>query len=221
MIPPPSEATLSEYVFSARTFPAEAVQHETASGQLIGIVPETPRYGNVTTTQYVSTCGMGCCVAPRRVTHNILVNDPTPLPALESILRLAGVTRDDVLFDLGSGDGRVCVLAAKLLGCFSVGLDKRPEAAKLGDANAKLNGVDDLAAFYAFPIAGQRLAHATVVYAYLTPETMATLRIPTNVRMGISYKHKWPGVRCEKVGEFYIWKRPSQKVTANIVKCRL
>ena len=208
MIPPPSAETLAEYAVAAPVIPDSAVCHELANGETLAIVAEKPRYETRQVAQRVPLCSMGCCWGTRTQNQRICVNDPTPLPALESILRLTGVTHDDTLFDLGCGDGRVCVLASKLLGCFSVGLDIRPEAISIANENARLNGVDDLAAFYAFPIEGQRLQHATVVYVYLRPEDIAKLRIPTNVRMGISYKHTWPGVKCERIGEFYVWRRP-------------
>ena len=222
MIPPPSAETLAEYAVAAPVIPDSAVCHELANGETLAIVAEEPRYENVRKTVMVSTCGMGCCLAPRMTTQRICVNDPTPLPALESILRLAGVRKDDVLFDLGCGDGRVCVMAAKLLDCFAIGLDIRPEAVAIAEENARLNGVDTTL-FFAFPIAGQKMRQATVVYCYLTPETMATLRIPENVRMGISYKHPWPGVKCERIGEFYVWRRPepvAKAVYRPVTVCR-
>jgi len=198
-----------ELAAPAPRFPGEAIQYDLANGQRIGIVPEKPRYGNVTATRMVSSRGMGCCLVPVTTTRTILVNHPTPLPEIQTALKAAGVSQDDVLYDLGSGDGRVCILAAKEHGCFAVGLDKRPEAVKLSNENAKLNDVEDLCSFYAFPIKGQRLAHATVVYCYLEPSTLAQVvkQVPDNVRAAISYKHPWPGGRGQKVGGFYIWKR--------------
>jgi len=217
MIPPPSQATLAEYAVVAPTFPAEAVQHELANGEIVGIVSEKPKYETRNVTKMIPSCGMEWCVTHPRVPmvagkEHRCTNAPTPLPALESILRLAGVTKDDCLYDLGCGDGRVCVMASKMFDIFTIGLDIRPEAVAIAQENARINGVDHLATFYAFPIKGQRLQHATVVYAYLTPETMQTLRIPENVRMGISYQHPWPGVRKEKIGAFYVWRRPEPTV---------
>ena len=209
MLPPPSAETLAEYAVSAPIFPAEAVQYNLANGETIGIVPEPLRERTVMVTVH-GTCGMWCnCPRQWQEPRKIADNKRTPLPAIESILRLAGVTRDDVVFDLGSGDGRVCILAAKQFDCFAVGLDKRPEAVKLAEDNAKLNGVDALCAFYAFPIRGQRLAHATVVYCYLEPSTLSQVvkQLPDNVRVAISYQHPWPGGRGEKIGEFYVWRR--------------
>jgi hypothetical protein len=96
------------------TFPADAVLHTTECGKTIGIVPEPPvsqpAYRTESYTAYVSTCGMGCCIAPitkqRRVpVGETTVNAPTPLAEIEEALRHIQLSKSDVLYDLGSGDG--------------------------------------------------------------------------------------------------------------------
>lgn len=233
----PAEADCAPFVWNERAvffqmpltpvFPAEAAQYETANGQIVGIVPEKLLYKTINTTEMVPSCGMAWCGSHAKVpmvtgTKRVCENYPTPLPDIESALVAAGITRDDQLWDLGSGDGRVCIMASKMFNCFTVGLDKRPEAVALAESNAELNGVDNLCAFFAFTIRGQRLRHATVVYCYLKPSTLAEVakQLPSNVRVAISYKHPWPGNRGEKIGEFYVWRREAQPTAKTMVARR-
>ncbi|HVJ24967.1 MAG TPA: methyltransferase domain-containing protein, partial [Burkholderiales bacterium] len=62
---------------------------------------------------------------------------PTPHDVVEDMLRLANVGKGDVLYDLGSGDGRIAIAAAKKYGIRAVGIDIDPERIKEATANAK------------------------------------------------------------------------------------
>ena len=73
--------------------------------------------------------------APSRQPDVIYV--PTPQPVVDAMLELAGVTKDDVVYDLGSGDGRIPVTAAKTYGAHAVGIDIDPERIAEANANAK------------------------------------------------------------------------------------
>jgi len=186
-----------------------AILHRTRSGASISIVPEEPHDRLVTVTQMVSQCGMGCCLAP--VTRQVRVkwNGPTPLDKLEQGLALAKLTRDDVLYDLGSGDGRVAILAAKAYGCRAVGLDTRAEAVELAKANAKASGVERLVRFYVADAAAANLDQATAVYSHLDAPQAGLIgrvvkRFPS-VRVAIAYQHKPPTLATRKIGDFYVW----------------
>jgi SAM-dependent methyltransferase len=211
------------------TFPADAVLHTTECGKTIGIVPEPPAsqpaYRTESYTAYVSTCGMGCCVAPvtkqRRVpVGEKTVNDPTPLAEIEEALIQIDLTKDDVLYDLGSGDGRVCIMAATIHGCRAVGLDQRPEAIELSKGNARLNGVEELLRFYERDVFASNLEDATVVFVYLDQSLMGdvaeVLRRYPNISKAISYQHAWPrGGR--KVGDFHIWRKQERVAAKPII----
>lgn len=168
-------------------------------------------------TRLVSTCGMGCCRArrtvnvPRTVTtqREITVNQPTPLDEAETILREEDVSPKDVVYDLGCGDGRVIILAAREFGSRGVGIDKRAQAVNVSQANKRRNGVADLVKFKQQDLEEADLGDATVVYAYQEPTLLAAcvgrIRAAKRVRAAISFRHKWPGVQCRKSGRFWIW----------------
>ena len=72
---------------------------------------------------------------------------PTPQPVVEAMLKLADVKKGDVLYDLGSGDGRLVVTAAKLYGVKGTGIDIDPQRIQEANANAKKEGVENLVRF--------------------------------------------------------------------------
>jgi tRNA G37 N-methylase Trm5 len=69
---------------------------------------------------------------------------PTPDDIVSKMLEMAKVTKDDVLYDPGCGDGRIVVAAAKKFGCRCVGIDISPQRCKEAEANARRNGVEKL-----------------------------------------------------------------------------
>src|SRR5689334_20824808 len=72
---------------------------------------------------------------------------PTTQVAVEAMLKLAGVTDKDVVYDLGCGDGRIVVTAAKLYGAHGVGIDIDPQRIREANENAKKAGVERLVRF--------------------------------------------------------------------------
>src|SRR3546814_1229131 len=72
---------------------------------------------------------------------------PTPQPVVEAMLRMANVKPGDVLSDLGSGDGRIPITAARLHGIHAVGIDIDPVRIGEDSTNATKAGVDDLVSF--------------------------------------------------------------------------
>lgn len=94
---------------------------------------------------------------------------PTPQNVVEAMLKVAKVTKDDVLFDLGSGDGRIVITAAKLYGTRGTGIDIDPQRIKEANENAKAAGVTDMVKFVQADLFQQDLSNADVVTLYLLP----------------------------------------------------
>ena len=101
---------------------------------------------------------------------------PTPYEVVEEMLRLANVRKGDVLYDLGSGDGRIPVTAAKRFGIRAVGIDIDPQRIKEATENAKKNGVSKLVTFKQEDLFKTPFKDATVVTLYLLPELNVRLR---------------------------------------------
>jgi ribosomal protein L11 methylase PrmA len=101
---------------------------------------------------------------------------PTPQEVVEDMLRLANVKKGDVLFDLGSGDGRIPVTAARLYGIRAVGIDIDPERIREAQDNAKKNGVESLVQFRLQDLFEADFREATVVTLYLLPDLNLKLR---------------------------------------------
>jgi ribosomal protein L11 methylase PrmA len=92
------------------------------------------------------------------------------------MLRLANVKKGDVLYDLGSGDGRIPVTAAKRFGIRAVGIDIDPQRIKEANENARKNGVAKLVTFKQEDLFKTPFKDATVVTLYLLPELNVKLR---------------------------------------------
>lgn len=101
---------------------------------------------------------------------------PTPQRVVEDMLRLAGVKEGDVLYDLGSGDGRIPVTAARRYGVRAVGIDIDPDRVREARRNARQHGVTKLVRFRRQDLFVTDLREATVVTLYLLPELNLKLR---------------------------------------------
>lgn len=88
---------------------------------------------------------------------------------VDRMLELASVGPDDVVYDLGCGDGRIVVAAAKRFGCRSFGFDINPERVAEARENARQNGVEALVEIEQRDILSLDLSQATVVTMYLLP----------------------------------------------------
>jgi SAM-dependent methyltransferase len=98
----------------------------------------------------------------------------TPAEIVERMLRMAEVGKGDHVIDLGSGDGRIVIEAAKR-GATGMGVDLDPNLVKLATQNARNAGVADKVGFKAMDLFDADLAPATVVTLYLLPEFNAKL----------------------------------------------
>jgi SAM-dependent methyltransferase len=101
---------------------------------------------------------------------------PTPEEVVEEMLRLANVSKDDVVYDLGCGDGRIVITAAKKYGARGVGVDIDPQRIKESNENAQKAGVEDRVKFLQQDLFEMDFSEATVVTLYLLPALNLKLR---------------------------------------------
>jgi tRNA G37 N-methylase Trm5 len=101
---------------------------------------------------------------------------PTPQEVVDEMLKLAKVGKNDVLYDLGSGDGRIPVTAAKRFGIRAYGIDIDPQRIAEANENAKKNGVTHLVQFKREDLFKTDFKDATVVTLYLLPDLNVKLR---------------------------------------------
>ena len=101
---------------------------------------------------------------------------PTHESLVEEMLSMARVTGNDVLYDLGSGDGRIVITAARKFGTRGIGYDLDPERIKEARENARRAGVADRVRFEQQDIFTAKIADATVVTMYLLPDVNMRLR---------------------------------------------
>jgi ribosomal protein L11 methylase PrmA len=101
---------------------------------------------------------------------------PTPEEVVERMLRLAAVGKDDVVIDLGCGDGRIPIAAAKRYGARGVGVDIDPQRIAEAQANAKNEGVADRVTFRLQDALTTDVSEATVVTLYLLSASNVRLR---------------------------------------------
>jgi len=101
---------------------------------------------------------------------------PTPQDVVDEMLKIADVKKGDVLYDLGSGDGRIPVTAAKKFGIRAVGIDIDPQRIEEAKENARKNGVARLVEFRNEDLFRTKFGDATVVTLYLLPDLNVKLR---------------------------------------------
>ena len=102
--------------------------------------------------------------------------EPTPQLIVEDLLKMAGVNRNDVVYDLGCGDGRFVITAAKKYGARGVGIDIDPERIKESNQNARIAGVLDKVKFIEGDLFETDFREATLVALYLLPDLNMQLR---------------------------------------------
>jgi SAM-dependent methyltransferase len=107
---------------------------------------------------------------------------PTPEEVVERMLTMAQVTPNDFVVDLGSGDGRTVIMAAKKFGARALGVEYNPDMVKLSQENAQKAGVADRAQFRRADIFATDFSQASVITLYLLPALNMKLR-PTILAM--------------------------------------
>jgi SAM-dependent methyltransferase len=101
---------------------------------------------------------------------------PTPPNVVAEMLRLTNVTKDDVVYDLGCGDGRLVITAAKRYGARGVGIDIDPQRIDESRANARKAGVTKRVKFLEQDLFQADIGEASVVTLYLLPKLNVELR---------------------------------------------
>jgi hypothetical protein len=100
---------------------------------------------------------------------------PTPQEVVDKMLEIANVTKDDVLYDLGCGDGRIVVTAAKRYGCTCIGYDINPQRVIEAMKNVQDNNVGNLVKIEQKDVFTLDLSGASVITLYLLPSLNAKL----------------------------------------------
>jgi protein-L-isoaspartate O-methyltransferase len=101
---------------------------------------------------------------------------PTPQAVVDAMLKMAGVQKGDVVYDLGSGDGRIVVTAAKQYGVKGIGIDINPQRIAEANANATESGVTNLVTFRNEDLFEADIHEASVVTLYLLTSLNLKLR---------------------------------------------
>lgn len=146
---------------------------------------------------------------------------PTPHEIVDRMLDVARVRPGDVVYDLGCGDGRMVIAAAKKFGTRGVGVDLDPKRIREARANAKAAGVEGLVKFEVGDMFETDISEATVVMLYLLPELNRRLKpkLQSELRAGarvVSHDFdmgkEWPPEEYIKLGTsgIYLWTIPAE-----------
>ena len=152
---------------------------------------------------------------------------PTPQDVVDKMLELAEVTKDDLVYDLGCGDGRIVVTVAKRFGCTAIGYDIDPNRVKESLKNVAKNNVGHLVTIEQKDIFTLDLSKANVITLYLLPELNVKL-IPQLEKLKpgsriVSHDFAMEGVKPDKVvkltskeddyhHDIYLWTLPLKKI---------
>jgi precorrin-6B methylase 2 len=144
--------------------------------------------------------------APLREPDVIYV--PTPQDVVDAMLALANVTATDVVYDLGSGDGRIPITAAQKYGARAIGIDINPQRVKEANENLAKAKVGDKVKFLNQDLFETDISDATVVTLYLLPSlnvklmpTLKSLKKGTRiVSHSFDMGSEWPPEKTQEVG---------------------
>jgi len=140
---------------------------------------------------------------------------PTPQEVVDAMLTLANVTATDVVYDLGSGDGRIPITAAQKFGAKAVGIDINPERIKEANENLAKTNVGNKVKFLNQDLFETDLSEATVITLYLLPSlnqklmpTLKQLKPGTRiVSHSFDMGTEWPPEKTQDVNgrTIYYW----------------
>jgi ubiquinone/menaquinone biosynthesis C-methylase UbiE len=141
---------------------------------------------------------------------------PTPQAVVDAMLQLAAVKSTDVVYDLGSGDGRIVITAAKKYGARGVGIEIDPELVKKATENAVAAGVSDRVRFVNANLFTADIHEASVVTLYLLqsinerlrPKLVRELKPGTRVVSHVfNMGPEWPPQETIEVGasRIFLW----------------
>ena len=131
---------------------------------------------------------------------------PTPPAVVERMLEMARIDKDDVVYDLGCGDGRIVVMAAVKYGARGVGIDIDPKRIEESNLNAKAAGVEKLVSFRVEDVTQSDISAATVVTMYLLTESNELMRpaLEKHLDKGmyvVTHNYRIPGWELKLVEE--------------------
>lgn len=137
---------------------------------------------------------------------------PTPQHIVDKMLKLAGVNGNDIVYDLGSGDGKIILSAAKL-GAKSIGVELDPLRVLMSRIKIKLSGLKN-AKIELGNLYNTNIKTASVVTLFLLPKTMEKLetKLKNELRKGVkvvSYRfafRRWKPMRTDKENKIYLYK---------------
>ena len=164
----------------------------------------------------IACAGLSVPVAQDKPAHDLDVPYvPTPMNVVDAMLRMAQVTPNDIVYDLGCGDGRIVIMAAQKYGAHGVGIDLDPRRIADATENAKVARVTDKVKFYVQDVFTADFSDATVVTLYLLPSVneklmpkIKALRPGTRVvTHAFTFGDAWPYERKEDVEgkTIYFW----------------
>jgi SAM-dependent methyltransferase len=130
----------------------------------------------------------GCDLSNENKSEPDVIFVTTPPRVVKEMLKLAGVTNTDIVYDLGSGDGRIVIAAAKDFGAKGVGIDIDSKLIAEGRENARKAGVSERVTFVEHDVLKADISRATVITLYMLP-TMNAQLLPK------FYKELQPGTR--------------------------
>jgi tRNA G37 N-methylase Trm5 len=173
-----------------------------------------------------ASCGEATLEKPAETTRTPdVIFVPTPQEVVDKMLELVEVKKTDIVYDLGCGDGRIVVTAAKKYGCKAFGFDVDPQRIKESLENVKKNGVEDLVTIEQKDIFTLDLSKVNVVTLYLLPSLNVKLipqleKLPAGSRI-VSHDFDMKGVTPDKDLDFketngnthkiYLWTTPLKK----------
>jgi tRNA A58 N-methylase Trm61 len=132
---------------------------------------------------------------------------PSPFPVIQRMLQLADLKPGEVLFDLGAGDGRSVIMAAKSFSARAVGVEMREDLAKKALSTIHENGLTDRVTIVNGDMFTVNLTSADVVFLYLTTSANEKIRtkleneLKSGVRV-VSHDYEIIGWKPEKVENF-------------------
>src|SRR5688572_10950889 len=149
---------------------------------------------------------------------------PSPSNTVTAMLKLAAVQKTDTVYDLGSGDGRIVIAAAKEFGARGVGIDINPERVARAQVKAEKAGVANRTKFEVGNLFNADIREATVVTLYLLPDANARVRskLLTELKPGtriVSHEFgikDWPADKEVVVNgsKIFLWTVPDKKLSA-------
>jgi cyclopropane fatty-acyl-phospholipid synthase-like methyltransferase len=146
---------------------------------------------------------------------------PTPPAVVEAMLKMANVKSTDVVYDMGSGDGRIAIMAAEKFGARAVGIDIDPERIKEANANLAKSKAGDRVKFLNQDLFQTDIKEATVVTLYLLeslneklrPKLLSELKPGTRIVSHAFRMGDWQPEKTETVEgkNIYLWTVPAKR----------